>query len=154
MNMNNQKEYGIFYAKYVFPKNHKLHWLGHCGLFNILPSELKIKITELTDRINLEYKDDIFIPMDKRVITGCTTTPESIEKISNDVYTSMNNIMKDLINEDNCVRLVYGVGFLNKEWIEKETKSTHEIGNFPIMIKIGHTLDNYWEPGIFNTKYS
>ena len=77
------KEYGILYAKVCFPKDHRLHWLGHCGIFNILPKDLKDEIIKLSNHINQKWKDIIVV------------------------------------------------------------------GNFPIMIKVGRTVDHGWEPGMF-----
>ena len=37
-------EYGILYAKVVFPSNHRLYWLNHCFLTNILPKDLQEEI--------------------------------------------------------------------------------------------------------------
>lgn len=62
------------------------------------------------------------------------------------IYGGMNEIFDKLIGETNVIRLVYGIGEMNKDWIEKETTTTHEIGNFPIMVKLGHFLD-YGEAG-------
>jgi len=152
------KEYGILYAKVVFPRTHKLEWLAHCHLTNILPKDLQTEIRRLSNDINQKWKDSIVIPMDNSIMPGCTTEPEVIEEVANDIYKGMLDIFKRLSGDENCIRLVYGTGELDEEHI-KTVVSTHEIGSFPIMVKIGHFLDygesgkSYgrftYEPGIF-----
>lgn len=146
------KEYGVLYAKVTLPTQHKQHWLGHCALFNILPKDLKEEIIRITNYINTEWADSIFIPMDVRIMPGIVTTPEAIEGVANDIYNEMNAMMKKLIGEDNCIRVVYGVGKFDEEhmeYVKKEFKTAHMIGNYPIMVKVGRTLDNEWTPGIY-----
>jgi hypothetical protein len=134
-------EYGILYAKVVFPSNHKLSWLNQCFLTNILPKDLQVEIKRLSNDINLKYKDFIIVPMDNRIIPGCVSKPESIEIIANDIYQGMLDIFKRLTGDENCIRLVYGVGEVDEDHMENTVKSTHEVGSFPIMIKIGTFLD-------------
>ena len=132
------KEYGILYAKVVFPENHKLRWLSHFGMgLELLPKDLTKELITLVDRINSEYKDVIVIPMDYRIMPGCTTKPEAIEEVAKSIYDGMNGMIEKLTGEKNTIRLVYGIGEIDIDG----TTSTHEIGSFPIMIKIGHFLD-------------
>jgi len=152
-------EYGILYAKVTFPINHKLSWLNHCFLTDILPKDLQNEIKKLSTEINLKYKDYIIIPMDNRIIPGCVSKPEMIEEIANEIYQGMLNIFKKIAGEENCIRLVYGIGDIDQDHLENNVTSAHEIGNYPIMIKIGHFLDygpagkksgkNDYTPGIF-----
>ncbi len=150
-------EYGILYARAVFPKENRLYWLNFCNLTGLLPKDLQVEIKNLSTEINSRYKESIVIPMDNSIIPGCVTKPELIEEVANDIYQGMLNIFKRLSGDDNCIRLVYGVGELPEKYI-KNVKSTHEIGSFPIMIKIGHFLDygpdgkgsgSTYEPGLF-----
>jgi len=141
------KEYGVLYAKIVLPKGHKLEWLKYCALTNILPKDLQNEIKELSTKINIKYKNFIIVPMDNRIIPGCITTPESIEEVSKSIYNGMMEFMKKLTGEDNCIRLVYGIGEM-PESIEN-INSTHEIGNFPIMLKVGGFFDSSDKSGIF-----
>jgi len=141
--------YGILYAKVSFPKHHQLHWLAHCGLFDILPKDLKNEIISLSDRINQKWKDYIIVPMDRRIEPGIITKPEVIKEVAQDIFDGMNIMMKKLTGETDCIRLVYGVGELDEDWIENHVESTHEVGSFPIMIKIGRSVDRGSEPGIF-----
>ncbi len=152
-------EYGILYAKVVVPEGNKLRWLSHCGLgVDILPKDLQKELISLVDKINTQYKDVIVIPMDKRIMPGCTTKPEAVEEVAKAIYDGMNQIIEKLTGQTNTIRLVYGVGELPENWMDSVT-STHEIGGFPIMIKIGHFLDygqagkksgDYcYEPGLF-----
>lgn len=143
------KEYGILYAKVCLPKEHRLHWLGHCGIFDILPKDLKKEIISLSSRINQKWKNDIVVPMDKKIMPGIVTKPEVIEKVAQDIFDGMELMMENLIGENNCIRLVWGIGEIKEDWMENHVESAHEIGNFPIMLKLGRTLDTEWEPGIF-----
>ena len=143
------KEYGILYAKVCFPKEHRLNWLGHCGIFDILPKDLKDEIIKLSNHINQKWEDVIIVPMDKKVMPGIITKPESIEEVAKDIFEGMNQMIEKLTGDKNCIRLVWGIGEMDQDWIENETTSTHEVGNFPIMVKVGRTLDHGWEPGIF-----
>ncbi len=142
------KDYGVLYAKICFPSGHKLHWLGHCGLTNILPKEWQDEIKTLSSHINSKWKDSIVIPMDARIMPGCTTRPEVIDEVAKDIFDGMNTMLNKLVGESS-VRLVYGVGSLDEDWIENKVTSTHEVGAYPIMIKVGRTLDLNWEPGIY-----
>jgi len=151
------KEYGILYARTVFPKENKLYWLNFCNLTGILPKDLQKEIKNLSVEINSKYKDVIIVPMGNSIIPGCITIPESIEEVSNSIYQGMLDIFRRLSGDENCIRLVYGVGELPEEHMNN-VKSTHEVGSFPIMIKIGHFLDygpggkgsgSTYEPGLF-----
>lgn len=152
------KEYSLIYAKPVFPKGHRLEWLTHCYITNILPKDLQFEIKSLSDRINLEFKDDIVIPMDNRINPGCVTTPESCDVISKEIFDGMNNIFKKLTGDDNIIRLVYGIDEMDEKWISTVT-TAHEIGNCKLTVTIGHFLDygpagktsgkNDYTPGIF-----
>jgi hypothetical protein len=55
-------------------------------------------------------------------------------------------MMEKLTGESNCIRLVYGVGELP---VCNVKETTHQIGSFPLMIKVGRSLDHGTEPGIF-----
>ena len=97
--------------------------------------------------------------MSIRIIPGCVSKPEMIEEIANEIYQGMLNIFKKIAGEENCIRLVYGIGDIDQDHLENDVDSAHEIGNYPIMIKIGHFLDygpagkksgkNDYTPGIF-----
>ena len=152
------KEYGVLYAKVVFPSNHRLSWLNHCFITNILPKDIQDGIRKLSNNINKRYKDVIIVPMDNRIVPGCITKPESIEIVAKDIFDGMNLLFKKISGDDNCIRLVYGVGEMDSDWIENETTSAHEVGSFPMMVKIGHFLDYgkigkkgsfTYEPGMF-----
>jgi len=147
--IENPKEYGVLYAQVALPTNHKLAWLRHCALTNILPKDIQKEIKKLSDNINTKYKNVIIIPMDNRILTGCTTKPEAIDEVANAIYEGMSSIFKKLLNEDNCIRLVYSTGEMDSKHI-KTCNSTHEIGHFPIMVKVGRYLDSSNNPGIFN----
>ena len=148
----------ICISKVGFPKTHRLHWLSHCFITNILPKGLREEIKKLSIEINTKYKDVIIVPMDNRIMPGCITKPESIDEVAKAIYDGMLNVFKKITDEDNCIRLVYGVGEMDSDWIENKVETTHEVGSYPIMVKIGHFLDYgvvgkrskfTFEPGIF-----
>ena len=152
------KEYGVLYAKVVFPRNHRLFWMSNCFITNVLPKGVREEIKKLSIEINTKYKDVIIVPMDNRIMPGCITKPESIDEVAKAIYDGMLNVFKKTTGEDNCIRLVYGVGEMNSDWIENKVESTHEVGSYPIMVKIGHFLDYgvvgkrskfTYEPGLF-----
>lgn len=146
------KEYGVLYAKICFPKGHKLNWLGHCGIFDILPKDLKKEVITLSNDINEKWQESIVVPMDKKIMPGIITKPEVIEEVAKDIYNGMQSIMDKLVGETNCIRLVWGIGEMDQDWIENKTTSTHEVGNYPIMVKVGRTLEHGWEPGMFKVQ--
>lgn len=145
--------YGILYTQTVFPKGHRYEWLRFCNLTNILPLDLKQATKALSDRINSEFSDSIVVKMDNSIFPGCVTTPDKIEEVAQAIYDGMSEIFRKLKVDDNCIRLVYGVGEIEEKWMTK-VKSAHEIGSFPIMIKIGRTLDSAKTPGIINVNNS
>lgn len=142
------KEYGILYAHAGFPKGSKFEWLNYCAMTNILPKDLQEEIKKLSEHINSKYRDVIIIPMDNRIVPGCVITPEYIDIVAKDIYEEMKSIFKKLINNENCVRLVYSVGQIHEERIKK-AESAHEIGNYPVMVKVGRFLDSSTKAGIF-----
>ena len=92
------KEYGILYAKVVAPEGNKLRCLSHCGLsVDILPKDLKKELLSLVNRINTEYKDVIVVPVDKKIIPGCVTKPESIDEVAKSIYDGMNQMIGSLV---------------------------------------------------------
>ena len=138
-------EVGVIYLKLVFPKGHKLGWLSHCGMNLVLPKDIYNEIKILTKKINTEYADDIIIPMDCRVMPGCTTKPESVDKVAKSMYDGFVYILNKLGVKDGGPRCVYSVGELSNV----DVKSTHHLGNDEVMIKLGHFLDESDEPGLF-----
>lgn len=142
------KEYGILYAHAGFPKGSKYEWLNYCAMTNILPKDMQKEIKELSDDINLRYKDVIIVPMDNRIVPGCVTVPEAIEEVANEIYKGMQSIFKKFIDNKDCVRLVYSIGQVHQKRME-ETTSAHEIGSYPVMVKVGRFLSSSTKPGIF-----
>ncbi len=142
------KPYGVLYARPVFPSRHRLEWLNHCAMTGILPKDIQVEIRNLSSYINDKYKDSIIVPMDNRIVPGCISTPETIDEISKAIYDGMNDIFEKLIGESDRVRLIYSVGDMHENWILK-SKTTHEIGNYPVMVKVGRTLDVSNDSGIF-----
>ncbi len=138
-------EYGIFYLKTIFPKGHRLEWLNYLHISKSMPKDLSDELNLLVSEIN--SKDGIIIRMDKGVDPGCVTTPEIIEKVSNEVYNRFCDIFEKLTSDNvkDCIRLVWGIG----EMENINYKSTHYLPAYPIVIKVGRFLDSSKKSGIF-----
>ncbi len=65
------------------------------------------------------------LPLDKKLQSGCVSTPDSINQIAETFYTGLNDIFKTSDNE-NYVRVVSGVMTLEEEDVNK-VSSTHHI---------------------------
>ncbi len=137
----NLKKYGVLYVRPRLPKGSRFEWLNFCALTNILPKDIQDGIRDLSKHINTTYVDYIVVPMDNRIITGCICLPEKVEEISKDIYDGMCKLFINILNIEDCVLLVYGTGMIHEGIIQK-TKTIHEIDNYPIVVKVGQTLDN------------
>ena len=136
--------YGVVYVKICPPKGHNAEWIKYCHILSSTPTSLQSNIRQIVNKINSDYKDSIVIPMDITVHPGCTTTYESVEEISNKIY-SMYVEMMDRQDVPDCVRCVYSVGELSNIDVD----STHHLGSDEVMIELGRFLDSSDEPGIF-----
>lgn len=85
--------------------------------------------------------------MDKNLIPGCVCEAEYVDEIAKNMYDGLCNLFKNLVNEENCIALVYGVGKIHDKYI-KTVETTHAIEYYPIMIKVGRTIDSNKTPGI------
>jgi hypothetical protein len=82
--------------------------------------------------------------MDINVHPGCTTTRDMVEEIAEDMY----NQFCELVERQgipNSVRCVYSIGELS----HVNVKSTHQLANDEVMVRLGHFLDESDEPGLF-----
>lgn len=138
---------GILYAKPCFPRSHRLHWLSHCALTNILPKDLKSELKSLIDGLNSRFEKDLIVPIDFRIVPGCVATPETIRLIGNEIHQEFVSMFESLGIDDPKIRVCYTVGDIPEKWITG-VKSAHEIGNFPCMVKLGRTFDGSEEPGV------
>lgn len=144
IHLNRFNEYGVFYIKPVFPKGHKLQWLNYSR--GKTATDLDTEITDLVDRINTQYSDDIYIPLNNSLNPGCATEPKMIETIAKDVYNSFNDIFKRLTGDEDVFRLVYGIGVMD---LTENDTNLHHLKSYPILVKVGHELDSSDEPGIY-----
>ena len=143
-------EYGVIYIKVLPPKGSTSEWLRYCYIFDSLPKSIQENIKHIASDINSKYVNDIVIPMDTMLHPGCTTTPEKVEEIAQDMY----NQFSDMMNRQeltNCVRCVYSVGELSNINATSTHKLFHESGKGydEIMLKVGRFLDESDEPGLF-----
>ena len=136
--------YGVVYVKICPPKGHNAEWIKYCHILSSTPTSLQSNIRQIVNKINSDYKDSIVIPMDITVHPGCTTTYESVEEISNKIY-SMYVEMMDRQDVPDCVRCVYSVGELSNIDVD----STRHLGSDEVRIELGRFLDSSDEPGIF-----
>lgn len=137
-------DYGIIYIKICPPKGSPGEWIKYCHIFSSTPKSFQQNVKLIVNDINTKYQDDIIIPMDISVHPGCVTTPESVEVIANDIYNQYLD-MVDRQGIPNSVRCVYSIGELSNI----NVKSTHNLGNDDVMVKLGRYLDSSDEIGLF-----
>ena len=135
-------QYGVIYIK-ICPKGSGA-WLKHCHILSSTPMSFQRNVVDIMNNINSKYSDDIVIKMDLNIHPGCTTTVESVEEVATDMYSQFCELAERQ-GIPNSVRCVYSVGELSNI----DVKSTHELSNDDIVVKIGHFLDESDEPGIF-----
>lgn len=152
--IENPKEYGILYSTPIFPKEHKLYWLNYA--FGAMPKDLSDKVKELSEFINNKFSDKIIIPLDNNIKPGLVSEPEVIEEIANLVYNGFNNIFKELTGDDNCYIVVWSIGEMDQpeELIRqgtriKSTPTLHNVDNYPVVVKVGHKIDELKSPGLY-----
>jgi len=135
-------EYGVIYIK-ICPKGSG-EWIKHCHVLSSTPMSFQKNVLEIANSINSKYSTDILIPMDIDVHPGCTTTPEKVEEVATDMYNQFCELAERQ-GISNSVRCVYSVGELS----DVNVKSTHHLGNDEVMVRVGHFLDEFDEPGIY-----
>ena len=135
-------EYGVIYIK-VCPEGPG-EWIKYCHILSSTPISFQQNVKQIVSDINTKYSDSIVIPMDIDVHPGCTTTPESVEEIATDMYNQFCELAERQ-GIPNSIRCVYSVGELSNV----EVDSTHHLGNYEVMVRVGRFLDESDEPGIF-----
>ena len=138
-------DYGVIYVKICPPKGHNAEWVKYSHFLRSLPTSMQSNIRQIANQINSKYKDSIVIPMDIDVHPGCTTNSESVEEISNEIYSEFVEMMNRQ-GVENCIRCVYSVGELSNINVD----STHHLGNDDVMVNLGRYLDSSDDPGLFN----
>ena len=140
--LNQNKEYGVIYIK-VCPTGNG-EWVKYCHFLSETPKSFQQNVETIANDINKKYSEDIVIPMDIDVHPGCTTKPEKVDEIAQDMYNQFSELA-EIQGIPNSIRCVYSIGEL--ENVNKE--STHHLIAYPVMIKIGRFLDESDEPGIY-----
>ena len=135
-------DYGVIYIK-VCPKGPG-EWIKYCHIFSSTPASFQQNVKEIANDINTKYSDSIVIPMDIDVHPGCTTKPESVEEVATDMYNKFCELAERQ-GIPNSIRCVYSVGYLSNV----DVKSTHQLGNDEVIVKVGRFLDESDEPGLF-----
>jgi hypothetical protein len=137
-------EYGVIYIK-VCPKDGTPgDWIKYCRILSDTPKSFQNNSKEIANYINTKYSDSIVIPMDIDVHPGCTTTPEKVDEIAQDMYNQFCELAERQ-GIPNSIRCVYSIGELSNVNVD----STHHLGNDELMVKVGHFLDESDEPGIY-----
>ena len=135
-------KYGIIYIK-VCPKGSGA-WIKHCHILSSTPMSFQQNVVDIANNINSKYSNDIVIKMDVAIHPGCTTTTEKVEEIATDMYNQFCELAERQ-GIPNSIRCAYTIGELSNV----DVKSTHELGNDEVMVKLGHFLDESDESGIY-----
>lgn len=139
---------GILYAKTSFPRDHRLHWLSHCSMTNILPKDLLTELKSVVDGLNRKFEKDLIVPIDFRIMPGCVSTSDSIGTIADSIHSEFSDMFLRIGVVDPKIRVCYTTGDIPEEWISK-VGSAHEIGNFPCMVKLGRLFDKSNGSGVY-----
>jgi hypothetical protein len=78
--------YGVIYIKICPKEGTSGDWIKHCHILSSTPKSFQQNAEAIANDINRKYSDDIVIPMDIDVHPGCTTTPESVKAIAEDMH--------------------------------------------------------------------
>ena len=136
-------EYGVIYTK-ICPKDGTPgDWIKYCHFLSETPKSFQENVATTTEYINTSFKDDIVIPMDVDVHPGCTTKPEKVREIAEEMHRLYSE-MCERQGIPNTVRTVYTIGELDN--VDKE--STHYLHG-ETMVKLGRFLDESDETGIY-----
>jgi len=137
-------EYGVIYTK-ICPKDGMPgDWIKYCHFLSETPKSFQENVKKIVDEINSIYKEDIVIPMDEDVHPGCTTKPDKVKEIAEEMYKQYSEMCARQ-GIPNTVRTVYTIGELRNVNVD----STHHLGNDELMVKIGRFLDESDENGIY-----
>ena len=118
-------------------------WIKYCHFLSETPKSFQENVKRIVDDINSIYKEDIVISMDEDVHPGCTTKPDKVKEIAEDMYKQYSDMCARQGIPD-TVRTVYTIGELDN--VDKE--STHYLHS-KTMIKLGRFLDESDETGIY-----
>ena len=135
-------EYGVIYTK-ICPKDGVPgDWIKYCHFLSETPKSFQKNVATITEYINTSFKDDIVIPMDEDVHPGCTTKPEKVREIAEEMHRLYSEMCIRQGIPDS-VRTAYTIGEI--ENVNKT--STHELVG-QTMVKF-RFLDESDEPGIY-----
>ena len=135
-------EYGVIYTK-ICPKDGVPgDWIKYCHFLSETPKSFQENVATITEYINESFKDEIVIPMDEDVHPGCTTKPEKVREIAEEMHRLYSEMCIRQGIPDS-VRTAYTIGEI--ENVNKT--STHELVG-QTMVKF-RFLDESDEPGIY-----
>lgn len=136
-------EYGVIYTK-ICPKDGVPgDWIKYCHFLSETPKSFQDNVREIVADINTRFADDIVIPMDEDVHPGCTTRPDRVREVAEEMHRQYSELCERQGIPD-TVRTAFNVGEI--ENVDKET-THHLIGQ--TMTKLGRFLDESDEPGIY-----
>ena len=136
--------YGVIYIKICPKEGTPGDWIKYCHFLSETPKSFQQNVEIIANDINSKYSDEIVIPMDVDVHPGCTTTPEGVKVVAEDMYKQYSELCERQ-GIPNSVRCVYSIGEMEKVNVD----STHYLLHYPVMVKICRFLDESDEPGIF-----
>jgi hypothetical protein len=135
-------EYGVIYTK-ICPKDGVPgDWIKYCHFLSETPKSFQENVATIAEYINERFKDEIVIPMDEDVHPGCTTKPEKVREIAEEIHRLYSEMCIRQGIPDS-VRTAYTIGEI--ENVNKT--STHELVG-KTMVKF-RFLDESDEPGIY-----
>lgn len=135
-------EYGVIYTK-ICPKDGVPgDWIKYCHFLSETPKSFQENVATIAEYINERYKDEIVVPMDEDVHPGCTTKPEKVREIAEEIHRLYSEMCIRQGIPDS-VRTAYTIGEI--ENVNKT--STHELVG-QTMVKF-RFLDESDEPGIY-----
>jgi hypothetical protein len=167
-------ECGIIYIKICPPRGNRYEWIKYCYLTEAYPKRIKSELKEAVDYINTKFADSIVYPVDFLLHPGCTTTPEMVDEIANEMYSKFVTLCVKNFGDD-FVRCVYSTGNIvnlpehddKHNVIHRYDKSDDKFDKFkdnprnsthaihcsdhtnPVLIKVGHYLDSSDDAGIY-----
>ena len=136
-------EYGVIYTK-ICPKDGVPGaWIKYCHFLSETPKSFQDNVAAIAADINSKFADDIVIPMDEDVHPGCTTKPEAVRQVAEEMHRRYSDLC-EMQGIPNSVRTAFTTGEI--ENVNKP--STHELVS-QTMVKLGRFLDESEEPGIY-----
>lgn len=134
----------LIYLKIVPPITNNIYWVKHCHIFERFPLYLQEGIKNITDDMNMIYKDDIIVPLSYNTQNGCVVTPDKVGIIAVELYDRYDIMMKEY-SDDSSIRIVFGDGKIEKT----DVTDVHMLRSYDLVVKVGRLLDKHNYTGIY-----